>query len=403
MSEPMFAGLKVLDVGSFIAGPGAATILSDFGADVIKVEPPEGDPWREQYKRPELPRSKVNYFWMLTSRNKKSLALNLKAPEAQAILHRLVKDCDVFVTNLPHRLRGTLGIDYEVLKKLNPRMIYASMSGYGETGEDRDQLAFDTTAWWSRSGLMHEVRPSGDSPPARSVAAMGDQVSGLALYGAIVSALYRRERTGAGGFVSSSLMATGVWTNAATIQAALCGAESPERPPRHKDPNPLNRVYGCRDGRWLMLTMNVGQQIKYWERFAELIEMPELAADPRFKTTEARRANPEPLIVILEATFMKQDAAFWRALFRKEGFAVSMVAKSIDAVTDKQMHDTGVIVPMEASLGVETVNSPLWIEGETKTVPRRAPEIGEHSDEILGDYGYSKEQIEALRSSKAVA
>src|ERR1700704_3653554 len=193
MENGIFEGLKVLDCASFIAAPAAATVLSDFGADVIKIEPPgSGDPYRNLPNLPGYPVSPHNYAWMLESRNKKSLALDLGKPEGQAVLRRLAGSADVFITNFPPAVRGRLGITYEELKPLNDRLIYASFTGYGEKGEEANKPDLDTT-------------------PARSVAGMGDHPCAMAFYGAIVTALYKRERTGKGSHVSSNLMANGVW------------------------------------------------------------------------------------------------------------------------------------------------------------------------------------------------
>ncbi len=195
MPRALFEDLKVIDCASFIAAPAAATIFADFGADVIKIEPPTGDPYR---KLPEIkgqPQCQLNYAWLLTDRSRRSLALDLTQPAAQAVLARLVETADVFITNTPLRARTRLGISYEQLGPLNERLIYASFTGYGERGEEASKPGFDSNAYWARSGLMNEVKPDAQSPPARSVSGMGDHPAALALYGAIVTALYRREKT----------------------------------------------------------------------------------------------------------------------------------------------------------------------------------------------------------------
>jgi len=194
MEKGIFEGLKVLDCASFIAAPAAATVLSDFGADVIKIEPPvTGDPYRNLPNLPGYPASPHNFAWMLESRNKKSLALDLSKPEGQAVLYRLVAEADVFITNFPPAVRGRLGITYDELAPLNERLIYASFTGYGEKGEEANKPGFDSNAYWARSGLMDLVRADVDIAPARSVAGMGDHPCAMALYGAIVTALYKRE------------------------------------------------------------------------------------------------------------------------------------------------------------------------------------------------------------------
>jgi len=174
-SAPLpFEGLKVIDCASFIAAPAAATILADFGADVVKVEPPEGDPYRELFRAQGFGPSGRNFGWELDSRNKRSLAVDLKRPEGREVLERLVRSADVFLTNLPLSARRRLRIDHASLEPLNPRLIYASFTAYGETGVEAEKTGFDSTAYWSRSGLMDLVKTDHTALPARSVAGMGD-------------------------------------------------------------------------------------------------------------------------------------------------------------------------------------------------------------------------------------
>ena len=251
MEKGIFEGLKVLDCASFIAAPAAATVLSDFGADVIKIEPPvTGDPYRNLPNLPGYPASPHNFAWMLESRNKKSLALDLSKSDGQAVLYRLVAEADVFITNFPPAVRGRLGITYDELVPLNERLIYASFTGYGEKGEEANKPGFDSNAYWARSGLMDLVRADVDVAPARSIAGMGDHPCAMALYGAIVTALYKRERSGKGSHVRSNLMANGIWANGILAQAKLCGAKFGERRPRERARSEERRVgKECRS-RW---------------------------------------------------------------------------------------------------------------------------------------------------------
>ncbi len=233
----VFAGLKVIDCASFIAAPAAATVMADFGADVIKIEPPgEGDMYRSMLTTlPGMPKTDINFPWEMISRTKRSLCLDLKSPDGKAVLDRLVADADVFITNLPLPARRRLGIAWEDLRPLNPRLVYGSFTAYGEQGPEADKSGFDSTAYWARSGLMDLVRADATSPPARSVPGMGDHPSAMAFFGAIVTALYRRERTGLGGLASSSLLANGLWANGFFAQAGLYGLEPLPRPKREDE------------------------------------------------------------------------------------------------------------------------------------------------------------------------
>ncbi len=253
MTQSLFTGLKVIDCASWIAGPCAATILSDFGADVIKIEPPgAGDPWRAVQAIPNL---SGDYYWQLTSRNKRSLALDLKHREGQAVLHRLCTQADVFITNFPLPVRDRLRMAPADLLPLNPRLIYASFTAYGEEGEEASKTGFDSTAYWARTGLMDMVRADADTTPQRSMPGMGDHPSGTALYAAIVSALYRREKTGQGGLVKTSLLQNGLWANACAVQVRLFGTPVPMRPKREDAPNALANHYRSRDGRWFIMAL----------------------------------------------------------------------------------------------------------------------------------------------------
>src|SRR3984957_6020220 len=217
----ILSGLRVIDCGTYIAGPAAAAILSDFGAEVIKIErPPHGDPYRYLPLMPGMPVSDQNYCWILDDRNKKSLALNLNDDQARAALLKLVATADIFITNYQPQLQRKFGLTYEDLAPLNDRLIHASVTGYGEHGEDAEKPGYDATAYWARSGLMHQMH-NGDADPVQSPAGLGDHPTSVTLFAGIMMALYRRQLTGQGSKVSTSLMANGAWANGCAIQAAL--------------------------------------------------------------------------------------------------------------------------------------------------------------------------------------
>jgi len=218
--DGLFADLLVIDCASFIAGPAAATMLADFGAREIKIEPPvTGDSYRQLKHLPSMPPSEHDYSWLLDNRNKESLALDLKQAPARAIFETLLKRCDVFITNYPGPVREKLRLRADDLLPLNPRLIYASITPYGESGPEKDRTGYDATAWWARSGLMDHVRASPDAAPGLSVPGMGDHPTAATLFAGIAAALYRREKTGKGGHVSTSLLANGLWSNAVAKEA----------------------------------------------------------------------------------------------------------------------------------------------------------------------------------------
>src|SRR5712691_10063256 len=254
----LLEGIRVIDAANFIAGPVSTTIMADFGADVIKVEPPTGDVYR--VRGAGYPPSPYNYPWIVDNRSKRSVAIDLRAPDGQALLHRLVGDVDVFVTNAPLDSRARLRVRYEDLAPLNTRLVYASITAYGETGDEASKPGFDSIALWARTGLMDLV------PPARSLPGMGDHPTGTALFAAIMGGLYHRERTGRGTMVATSLLANGLWMNAIPVQGILCGARTEVRPPREEAVSALANLYRCKDARWFMLTITGDE--RHWESFA---------------------------------------------------------------------------------------------------------------------------------------
>ena len=395
-------GLKVIDCGSFIAAAIAGTVLADFGADVIKIEPPgHGDAYRHVTRNPGMPKSEHNYGWLLDNRNKRGLALNLASPAGQDILHRLVKDADVFITNQPLAVRKKLGIDYERLAALNDRLIYASFTGYGETGSEASKPGFDLTAYWARSGLMDQVVPNAGATPARALSGMGDHPSGVSLFSAIMLALYQREKTGRGAHVGSSLIANGVWANGVWAQAALCGATFQPRPPREQSFNALSCYYRCRDGGWLLLALV--NEDKHFPVLAKCLGHEELVNDPRFADRASRSKNATDLIAILDAAFAARDSGDWKVLFMQNGLVFEAVATMDQVARDQQMLDTEVLLPFEDDDAMLTINSPFFVTGSKKVTPRKPPALGQHSDEVLREAGYAEATITQLRQDGAIA
>jgi len=398
--ENIFSGLKVVDLASFIAGPGAATILSDFGADVIKVEPPvSGDPHRHTFQLPPQPRSKDNYAWHLDNRNKRGMSLDLKSPHARPVLERLIKWADVLVVNFPHPARKRLKLTYEEVAAWNPRLIYADITGYGDNGPDADLPGFDITAFWARTGLLSLTRDSG-APPTLPPSGSGDHATAVGLYGAIVTALYRRERTGKGGYVTTSLLAQGVWSGSMYVQAALAGANFYPLHDRKNPPNAIFNVYSTFDDQWFLIVV----QNKDWPSLAAAIGRQELLLDARFNDDAKRVANAAALTEILDKVFASQTLDHWRHAFDQAHITYGVVRSAQEVTTDPQLLANDVIVPLEGA-GEHlklTVSSPLTVHGAAKVPARRAPELGEHNDEILKQLGFRGDEIDGLRANGAV-
>jgi formyl-CoA transferase len=393
MADGIFAGLRVIDCASWIAGPAAATILSDFGAEVIKIEPPgAGDPWRAS---PPVPGKTADYWWQLTARNKRSLAIDLKHPEGLSVLHRLLGSTDVFITNFPLPVRERLKIAAADLLAINPRLVYGSITAYGEAGDEAARTGFDATAYWARTGLMDMVRASADTEPSRSMPGMGDHPTATGLYAAIVTALYRRERTGRGGVAQTSLLQNGLWANGCFVQNRLFGEHVAHRPPRTAAPNALANHYRCRDGRWFLMALH--NEPRQLASFLEAIDAEYLAEDARFATTPARRANAKALTAILDGIFVRRDLGEWRPILEKAGVTCGAVFSVDEAADDAQAREIGALVPFADGAGF-TVSSPFHLDGATKVLPLRAPAVGQHSEAVLRDAGYAAGDIARLKA-----
>jgi crotonobetainyl-CoA:carnitine CoA-transferase CaiB-like acyl-CoA transferase len=394
-----FAGLRVLDAASFIAAPGAATVLSDFGADVIKVEPPgKGDPQRYLGRVPPSPVAKANYDWHLANRNKRGVVIDLKSSGGTTILRRLVEWADVVITNFPHGTRESLHLGYDEVSSWNPRVIYADITGFGDAGPDATLPGFDVTAYWSRSGLLASIRDAG-APPTVPVYGSGDYQAAIGIYAAIVTALYRRERTGAGANVGTSLLAEGVWSAGTLVAGALAGGKSFGLHDRMAPLNALTNPYQTADDRWFMLAA----EPKHWPALAKAVGHPELLTDPRFADLKGFVKNGAALAELLDGAFRAQPFAHWQEVLNQERITWSVIQTPEEAARDPQLRAAGIVVPLEGVSELEyTVNSPITLRGIPKVPARRAPELGEHTDEVLAELGFSGDEITQLRAEGAI-
>jgi len=399
-SDNIFSGLKVVDLASFIAGPSAAVILSDFGADVIKVEPPSGELWRHAHKLPPQPVADDAYAWHLANRNKRGMTLDLKSPSAHQVLEKLVKWADVLIVNTPHPARARLKLNYEDVAQWNPRLIYADITGFGDKGPDANLPGFDITSYWARSGLLSMTRDAG-APPTWPVAGSGDNATAVGLYSAIVTALYRRERTGAGGYVTTSLLAEGIWSASVSIQAALCEAKFFPPHDRMRPANAAMNVYRAADGTWFVLIVTPDKL----EAVAKGIGRADLLTDPRFADQAKLMANMPELTKILDEAFSAKPMAHWYEVFSGVHVTFGAVRGPQEVVNDPQLRPNDIIVPLDGAGGklTSTISSPIQVHGVAKVAAKRAPELGEHNEEILRQLGFAAADIEGLRASGAIA
>jgi crotonobetainyl-CoA:carnitine CoA-transferase CaiB-like acyl-CoA transferase len=398
-TQSVFSGLKVVEVASFIAGPAAATMLSDFGADVIKVEPPGiGDPQRLLSSVPPSPAAAGNYSWHLANRNKRGMVIDLKSAGGTEILKRLVEWADVLITNYPHGTREALHLGYEEVSGWNPRIIYADITGFGDAGPDAGLPGFDLTAFWSRSGLLASTRDA-DAPPTAPVWGSGDYSSAVAIYAAIATALFHRERTGLGANVGTSLIAMGVWATGTLVSAALAGGKPYELHDRSAPVNALSNPYQCADGRWIMLAARQST----WPALANAIGRPDLLADPRFSDAASIGKHAASLATVLDTEFRAQPLAHWKEVLDRARIIYGVVQTPEEAAEDPQVRANDIVVPIEGAPDLEyTVNNPITLRGLQSVPARRAPEHGEHNAEILAELGFSGHDIDQLQAVGAI-
>ena len=397
----IFSGLKVIDCATYIAAPAAATALADFGADVIKIErPPHGDPYRYLSQVPGMAVSEHQYCWILESRLKRSVALDLNQESARQALYKLIEEADVFITNYQPQLQRKFGLEYETLRGLNPRLIFGQVTGYGETGPDAETPGYDASAYWARSGLMGIMHGAG-ADPVQSPAGFGDHPTSMALYGAIVTALYRRTQTGEGMKVSTALIANGVWSNSCQMQAALLGAKRPERWARKNAINPLVNHYVSSDGQRMLLVLLT--PTRDWANLCHAIRQSDLVYDPRFATVDLRSKNTAELVAILDEAIGAHPLEEWRKRFGEGDLVWGLVPTLGEVAEDPQLdaNDTFDVIEDFPGGPQKTVANPMKLHGVDKVRPTYAPDIGQHTIEILGESGMPQDQIDALLNSGA--
>ncbi len=383
-------GLRVIDAASFLAGPCAATILGDYGADVIKIEPLSGDGQRRLSGT-----HPVDYTWQLTGRNKRSLALDFTKPAGRDVLLQLVASADVLLVNLRADQMQRFGLTYDELAAVNPRLVYAQISGYGLEGPEARRRAFDVTGWFARTGIL-DVMHDKDTRPAPPAGGVGDHATAMTLFGAIMLALYRREQTGRGGMVSTSLAATGAWANGLQLAGVLAGNDPTERRDAEGWSSPFGNVYTTRDARYVMIALAVPKQ--EWPRLATALGHPEWAADPRFADVRSAFSNRHELRALIAEGFAAMTANELDAALKAHDILFSVVARLSEVVVDPQLIANGLVVATQSTEpGYErTLATPFRVHDEGQRQPSRAPTLGEHSRAILSDAGYDDAAIAVL-------
>ena len=398
-------GVRILEVAEHTFVPAASAMLADLGAEVIKIEHVErGDAMRGLMSSGlALMSTDVHVLLEHSNRGKRSLGLDLSTPEGLEVLGRIAATCDVFLTNKLPSVRAKLGIDPEQLRAHNPDIIYVRGSGQGDRGPDADKGSYDVLSYWHRSGMaVGAQQPDADAVPTPPAPAFGDSIGAMAIAGAIMGALYHRERTGEATVVDVSLLGVGLWSMGAGLALSLQMGRPWVQPPRSASRNPLSSTYPAKDG--TAVALSCLQAARYWTELVTLLGRPELAADERFADHQALADHAGAASDELTATFATCTAEEWRT--RLEGFSGqwTIVQDTLAAAVDPQTVANGYVVDCETAAGVpfQLVGAPVQYDGEQPQA-RRAPEFNEHGDDILQDVGLDWEAIVDLKARGVVA
>ena len=400
MAGPM-QGVRVVELGVWIAGPAAAGILADWGADVVKIEPPTGDPARtfQQMMGGDMP---TNPVFELDNRSKRSIVVDLATDAGRALAAELVSGADVFVTNVRAPALARAGLDHATMLGRNPRLVYGHITGYGLEGPDADRAAFDIAAFWARSGIAHLLTPPGGTLPFQR-GGMGDHSTGVQFAGAISAALFARERSGEGQLVSSSLLRQGVYTIGFDLNTALGWGQYPAIGNRATMSNASINNYSAGDGRRFWI---VGLEAdRHWPPLIRSVGHPEWAEDARFVTPRDRAVNAVELIALLDEAFATRTLDEWAAVFADEpDMFWAPVNTPEDILNDPQLRHAGGLVEVPDPYGTTTmIASPADFHA-TPWAPRWiAPRLGQHTTEVLRELGRSDAEIDALVACGAVA
>ena len=398
-------GVRVLEVAEHTFVPAASALLADWGAEVIKIEHVErGDAMRGLMSSGVgLMGTDVHVLLEHSNRGKRSLGLDLSSPDGLAVLRRIAETSDVFLTNKLPSVRAKLGIDVEQVREWNPNIIYTRGTGQGSKGPDADKGSYDVLSYWHRSGMAIGVKPAdAEAVPPPPAPAFGDSIGAMTIAGAIMGALYHRERTGEAPVVDVSLLGVGLWSMGAALALSMQLGMPWGPPPPGFSRNPLVATYRAKDG--IFLSLSCLQAAKYWAEVCEIIGRPELATDPRFADHESLSENAGAAGDELAAVIGQTDIAEWRQRF--EGFSGqwTVVQDTLTAVEDPQTVANGYVVDCETSAGTpfRLAGAPVQYD-ERPPQARRAPEFNEHGDDILQEVGLDWDAIVDLKARGVVA
>lgn len=392
----------MLEVANWVAAPSAGALMADMGADVIKVEPLSGDSMRNRLRQPALPEGapRTDFPFQLDNRGKRSVAVDLNDDRGAELVRELAAKTDVVITNLLPRRLDRYGLGPEQVHAMNPRVVYALVTGQGSTGADADRIAFDLTAFFGRGAIMSLIGEPGEPPPAFRPG-QGDHATGLALLSAILAALRVRDRTGEGQVVETALLRTAAWTIGCDMAAALVDRTQPTKRARNEAISPMNTRYRCGDGTWINLS-TFDQNA--WPRFCEALDRPDLATDERFATPVDRFRNNQLIIGILDELFASAPFEHWAPRLDRTGIIWAKVAELPDLVNDPQAREMGMFGEIDHPVAgrFETLTAPFSFSTSESAIRGAAPECGEHTVEVLSSLGVDGPRIAALAADGVI-
>ncbi len=406
------SGVRVVEVAGWMAAPSAAAIMADMGADVIKVEPLGGDYMRGAMRPPKVdeqhPAAGFDAAFNADNRGKRSLAVNMKDSRGAGLVQQLAGRCDVFICNLLPERQRRFGIDAESLAARNPRLVHATLIGYGSHGDEADRPGYDVTAFWGRSGLASLAADPDSGQPRVMPNALGDHMTGLALLAAVLAALRVAEQTGKCQVVETSLLATALWGSSTDLSTTLIDGYQPSRRSRSRQLSPLNSTYPCAEGGWIVVTMP-GTYPTAWPDLCRAFDLAELINDPRFASGRDRFRNMVELLEVMDARTSTRTVADWGERLDEVGIPWSAVQSTADVVTDPQVEANDFIaeVPMPkpgSDAAVRTVAAPMKIEGSTIAPRGLAPSVGADTEHVLRELlELDQEAVVELESSGVIA
>ncbi|MFP6665615.1 MAG: CoA transferase [Deltaproteobacteria bacterium] len=399
MAGPL-EGIRVVELGFWVAGPATSGILSDWGAEVVKIEPPTGDPMRGVLAVAVGIDVPINPAFELDNRGKRSISLDLKKEKGRALAQQLVDGADVFVSNLRAPALAAMGLDYETLAARNAGLIYAAVTGYGSKGEDKDRPAYDIGAFWARAGVAAMLTPEGHEPPVQR-GGMGDHTTALTAAGAICAALVARARTGKGQLVETSLLRTGAYIVGWDMATRLRFGRLQPPSSREDTPNPIANSYKAGCGKWFWL---IGLQAdRHWPDVCRAIERDDLLTDPRTVNIVKRRENSRFVVGLLDEIFATRSRQEWAERFEEAGVWWAPVQDCEELASDPQLRATGGVIPFESAVGEpEQLATPVDFAGTPNEIAATSPELGQNTEEILLEMGCDWEEIAALKEGGVI-